>query len=255
MKMNKLGMLAAASLLWSVAGSQAQAPQGPDGWQLEITPYAWLAGLEGDVTVNGQEADFEKSFSDIVDAVELGGSLLAIAQYDRILIWGQVDYFSMSTDEMDVEDQPAGGTLDSKLLLGEVAVGYQLDGWMDGQTFDFLVGARTLHMENDLALKDGRAASRENDLVDPIFVMRPSIPVLPSKIDGLRFNPTLAVGAGGDADLVYEMMPQFQYEISDTIAARLGYRTVGYKFKGDNNDENELNINLSGLFVGLGIKL
>ena len=233
------------------------------GWQLELTPYAWLAGIEGDVTVGGQETEFDKGFSDIVDAVDIGGSLLAIAQYDRYLVWGQVDYFATDTDNLDVEDRPEGGSLETKMLLGEVAVGYQVDGWMDGQTFDFLVGVRTLHLENDLTVTGVGEGSSENDLVDPILVMRPSIQVFPSKIDGLRFNPTLAIGGGGDSDLVYELQPQFQYQISDTVAARVGYRTVGYRFKGDDaqnpvvqgkvSEDDELNINLSGLIVGLGV--
>jgi hypothetical protein len=73
--------------------------------------------------------------------------------------------------------------------------------------------------------------------------------VFPSKIDGLRFNPVLGIGAG-DSDLAYELFPQFQYRINESMAARLGYRTVGWKFEGDN--DNELNVNLAGLIVGLG---
>ena len=80
----------------------------------------------------------------------------------------------------------------------------------------------------------------------------PSLPLFPSKIDGLAFNPTLAIGAG-DSDLVYELFPQLQYQVTDHMMARLGYRTVGYKFKGEHNDDNELNINLAGLTVGLGV--
>lgn len=225
----------------------------PKGWKFELTPYLWTAGLEGDVTIHGRTADFEKEFTDLFKALELGGSLLGVAQYDRFLLWGQVDYFSLSTDEMEVEDQPEGGSLDTKLLLGEVAVGYQIDGWSEGQTFDLLVGVRTLSMEADLELDDGRSESQDNDILDPIFVLRPSLPIFPSKIDGLRFNPTLAIGAGGDADLVYELFPQIQYQITDNMLARFGYRTVGYKFKGEHNEDNELNIRLAGLIVGLGV--
>ena len=242
------GLLAAGAV--NAQSPVAAAPQG--GWKGEITPYAWLAGLEGDVTVNGRTAEFEKDFSDIIDMVELGGSLLGVAQYDRFLVWGQVDYFSMSTSELDVEDQPAGGTVDSKLLLGELAVGYQVDGWMEGQTFDLLVGVRTLQIENELTPTGQETRTKDIDLVDPIFVVRPSIRVFPSKIDGLRFNPTLAIGGGGDSELVYEMQPQFQYQVTENFAARIGYRTVGYKFEGDNNKENELDFSLSGLIVGAG---
>lgn len=250
MKMTGLSAVTGMAMLMAATSGLAAEPQ---GWKVEVTPYAWLAGLEGDVTVNGQKTDFEKSFSDMVDYVDVGGSLLTVVQYDRYLLWGQVDYFSLTTDALDVEDRPEGGSLDSKMLLGEAAVGYQIDGWAEGQTFDLLLGVRTLHTEMDLEVDGHGSYSKDNDLVDPILLVRPSLPVLPSKIDGLRFNPTLGIGAGGDADLVYELQPQFQYQITENVAARLGYRTVGYKFKGDKNDDNELNVNLSGLIAGVGV--
>jgi hypothetical protein len=78
------------------------------------------------------------------------------------------------------------------------------------------------------------------------------MPVFPSKIKGLRFNPILGIGAG-DSDLVYELFPQFQYQFTDMISGRLGYRTAGWKFKGDNNEDNELNFSMSGLIAGIGM--
>lgn len=247
---SKTSVVAASLLL--AAGMSAFAAE-PQGWKVEITPYAWMAGVEGDATVNGKDVDFDKKFSDIVDAVDLAGSLLGVIQYDRFLVWGQVDYFSTDTSKLDIEDQPQGGSLDTKMFLGEFAVGYQLDGWMENQTFDVLVGVRTLQIENDLTVYgEPGTRSKDNDIVDPILVLRPSMQVLPSKIDGLRFNPTMAIGGGGDSELVYELFPQFQYQITENVAARVGYRTVGYKFEGDDND-NELNINLAGLIVGVGV--
>ena len=62
----------------------------------------------------------------------------------------------------------------------------------------------------------------------------------------------LGIGAG-DSDLVYELFPQFQYNVTETVATRFGYRTVGWKFKGNNYEDNELNINLSGVIVGVGV--
>ena len=250
--MRTVGMMVAALLATSVLGIAAE----PQGWKFEVTPYLWMAGLEGDVTVNGRTVDFEKKFSDLIDSVEMAGSLLAVVQYDRYLIWGQYDGFSMSTDNLDVEDQPQGGSLDTDMLLGEFAVGYQVDGWAEGQTFDLLVGARVLTMENELTVY-GRGSFDSDDRdkenrVDAIILVRPSIPILPSKIAGLRFNPTLAIG-GGESDLVFELQPQIQYQITENIAARLGYRTVGYKLKGDKNEDNELNIRLSGLIAGVGV--
>ncbi len=237
-----VGMVAAVLLIVASVGNAEE----PRGWKGEITPYAWLAGVEGDLTVNGHTADFNKEFSDLFDLVEWGGSLLGVVQYNRYLAWAQVDYFSLSTDELDVDQQPQHGRLDSKMFLGEYAVGYQVDGWSQGQTFDLLVGARTLRVKNDLEIFGVGTFSKRKDILDPIFVVRPSIP-LSSK---LRFNPTLGIGGGGDSDLIWELQPQFQYQFSDTIAARLGYRTIHYKFE---KDGNELNIDLSGLIVGVGV--
>ena len=247
--MKKFGMSVIAAVALLAAGSTAMAE--PKGWSFEIMPYVWFAGLEGDMTVNGRHIDFEKDAEDLFDALEVGGSLLGVVQYNRFLFWAQVDYFELSTDELDVEDRPQGGSLDSDMLLAEAAVGYQLDGFAEGQTFDLLVGVRHLDVENELEVFGVGTASRDSDATDPIFVVRPSIPLFPSKIKGLRFNPTLAIGGGGDSEVVWELFPQIQYHFTDNIAMRLGYRTVGYEFDGDGND-NELDFRLAGLIVGLG---
>ena len=244
----KIMMMIAAGLVLAAGGTASAAA--PQGWHFELTPYLWAAGLEGDATINGHEADFEKEFSDLFDMLEIGGSLFGVAQYNRIVLLGAVDYFDLSTDNLDVEDQPPGRTLDSKLLIGEVAAGYQFDGFMEGMTISVLAGARLTRMELDLELDEGQSASKDNDLADPVLMLNPSIPIFPSKIAGLRFNPILAIGGGNDADLVYELFPQFQYQITDHLAARLGYRTVGYKFE---EGDNELNISMSGLIVGVGL--
>jgi opacity protein-like surface antigen len=249
MKRQTVGVVALVLLMaGAVAGFAAE----PQGWKIEITPYAWLAGLEGDITVNGQKTDFEKSASDLLDAVDMGASVRLGASYDRFLVGALVDYFSLSTDELDVEDQPQGGSLDSKMLLTEVAAGYRVDGWSEGQSFGLMVGVRNLHMENDLSVVGTGDISKDNDAIDGMVYVLPSMPMFPSKIDGLRFNPVLGIVAG-DSDLAFELFPQVQYQITDTVAARLGYRTVGWEFKDDNNGDNELNVRLAGLIAGVGV--
>jgi len=253
MKKTIIATIAASLLL--AAGLAASAAE-PQGWKFELSPYAWAAGLEGDVTVNGHKTDFDKEFSDLIEGVDMAASLLAVVQYNRYLLWGQSDYLSMSTDNLDVEDRPEGGKLDSKMLLNELAAGYQFDGFMEGMTIDVLAGVRTLTMDNELTIYDKGTKETEdpveNTRVDGLLVLRASLPILPSKIDGLRFNPTLAIGAG-DSELVYELFPQIQYQITENIAARLGYRTVGYKIKGEHNDDNEVNIRMAGLLLGIGV--
>lgn len=248
MKRKIAGLIGAALLMAVPAGFAAEA----EGWKFEVTPYAWLAGLEGDLTVGEHKVDFEKEFTDLIDAVDMAASVRVGAEYNRFMIGALVDYFSMSTDNLDVEDQPEGGSVDVKTLLTEGAVGYRVDGWAKGQSFGLMVGVRNLHMESDLTIHGKGESSKDNDVTDGMFYLLPSLPVFPSKIDGLRFNPILGIGAG-DSDLVYEMFPQFQYQITESMAARFGYRTVGWKFKGEHNEDNELNVRMAGLILGLGL--
>jgi hypothetical protein len=248
MNRRMVGIVTAAMLMAVSAGYAAE----PQGWKFEVTPYVWLAGLEGDITVNGQKAEFEKSASDLLDYVDAGMSIRLGAEYNRVMIGALVDYFSLSTDALDAEDRPQGGSFDAKSLMVEGAVGYRVNGWSEGQSFGLMVGVRSLQMENDLEIYEHGKFSKETDVTDAMFYVLPSMPVFPSKIDGLRFNPILGIGAG-DSDLAYELFPQFQYQITDKVAARLGYRTVGWKFKGDNNEDNELNVRLAGLIAGVGV--
>jgi hypothetical protein len=247
MKM-KLGSVVLTALLMAAGTGRAQTTE---GWSFEVTPYAWLAGLEGDLTVRGQKVDFEKDASELLDAAEVGGSVRLGAAYDRFVIGALVDYFSLSTDELDAEDQPTGGTVDAKMLMTEVAAGYRVDGWVEGQSFVFALGVRNLHAENDLALDAGPTLSDERDITDGMIYVLPTVPLFPSSIEGLRFNPVLGIGAG-DSDLAYEMFPQVQYDLTENAAIRFGYRRVGWRFEGDHG--NELNVDMAGLIVGLGLK-
>jgi hypothetical protein len=245
--MNKMKTAIAAGLALVAAGSVARAAE-PTGWKFEITPMAWLAGLEGDGKIRGKDFEFEKSFGDLVDSVDFAAGVLTTVQYERYLLWVQLDYISSSTDNLDAEDQPKRASIDSDMFLAETAVGYQIDGWSEGQTFDILVGFRMLNIETKLDLGSVGDFSSDKTLVDPMLVIRPNLPIT----EKLSFNSTLAIGGGGDADLVYEMQPQFQYDVNENVSLRLGYRRVGYKFDGEKN--SELNVDLAGLIVGAGFK-
>ncbi len=249
MKTARLGMVAGALTMAVCVGALAAEKE---GWKFSVTPYVWLAGMEGDITVHGQKAEFEKSFSDILDFVDLGASVRFGAEYDRFIVGALVDYFSLTTDALDTEDRPEGGSFDAKTLLLEGAVGYRVDGWAEGQSFGLMVGVRSLQMDTDLEVYGHGTKSTDTDVTDAMLFVRPRMPVFPSKIDGLVFSPMLGIG-GGDSDLAFELYPQFEYQITESMVASLGYRTVGWKFKGDNNEDNELNVRLAGLIAGLGM--
>ena len=248
--MKRIVGMVAVVLMMAASVGHAEEPQ---GWKFSVMPYAWLAGAEGTVVVNGHTENFDKSFTDLFKAVDWAGSILANVQYDRYLFWVQEDYLKLSTSELDVDSEPKHGSLDSKVLISEAGVGYQVDGWMEGQTFDLDIGVRNLHMENDLTIYGVGTFSRTSNVNDPIFFLRPHVPLFPSEIKGLSFNGNFGAGGGGDSKFVYELSPMLKYEFTKNIFGEIGYRRVGWDFYQKNNSTNKVNISMAGMMFGIGV--
>ncbi len=241
--MKKWVMMVAAICLAVTTATMARASD--KDWSFEITPYAWLMGIDADVTVGNRKIDVDKSFSDLIDHVDVAASLFIAADYKSWVFWSQVDYFSVSEDG---NTALGDAKLDSDTTFLAAGVGYRLPGLFEGITIDVLLGARYVHMSNKLEFTGLVSTSGNADIVDPILILRPSIPI----IGRLRFNSTMSIGGGGDSNLIYELQPQLQYRINDTFAARLGYRCLYYDYEGDNTDFDGT---FQGFILGLGLTL
>lgn len=243
-------MVVVVAALALAAGWTARAAE-PPRWTFEITPGLWMAGLEGDMTLAGQEIDFDRSAGDVLDHMEAGGSVSAKIQCQRLVLGGQVDFFNQSTDDLAVDGRPPAGRLDADLLFAEAAAGYMWNGWKEGQSFTVGVGVRRAQVEAVLDADGAGSIRRDRDLTDPMLVLWPVLPLFPSKIKGLTLAPSFSIGGGGDSKLAYELFPQLRYQVAKHVVARFGYRTVGYQVDKDRNG-NELDFNLAGFLIGLG---
>lgn len=208
--------------------------------KVEVTPYVWAVGVDADVTVAGQAADVDKSFSDLWDDLKYGGSLLGVVQNGPWVFYGQIDVLKTQTD---LEGVP-GGRLDTKSRIWTLAAGYQLQG-SGGKTFDLLLGWRQLELKPELNLPGVPELSADRDVGDVVLMLRPSIPLS----QNWRFNPAMSIGKG-DSDKTYELWPQVQYGFSETWALRIGFRNLYYDI--ENEAGNRFKGSLRGLTLGLG---
>jgi hypothetical protein len=214
-----------------------------DAWSIEITPYAWLAGINGDVTVRNTTVGVDQSFSDIFKSLKFAADALGIARYNDWLIYTQLDYFSVSTTQL--ENAPSRGSLASKDFLYLVGGGYRINGWSPGQTFDFLLGVQGLNIENTLTLYQFGQLSNSRNIVDAVFMVRPSFQFSQHWL----FNPTMSIG-GGDSKLTYQLQPQFQYQFNSTWEMRFGYRRLSYNINSSRG--NNLDVRFAGPLIGFG---
>jgi outer membrane protein OmpA-like peptidoglycan-associated protein len=61
----------------------------------------------------------------------------------------------------------------------------------------------------------------------------------------------MSIGGGVDADLIWELQPQLQFQINDNLGLRFGYRNLYYDLESDNG-ANKFDGSYRGLIVGLG---
>ena len=243
--MMKIAMAAGLSLAAGMTAFGAGAPANNNDWHLELTPYLWAAGINADVTVHNQGFTIDQKFKDLVQHVDAGAALLAVAQKDRWQVYAQGDYVSMNPD-----DNRAGieGEIDANTAILTGGFGYEFDGFNDKSKIAVLVGARYTHMDNEVILNGHSSGQQNSDIVDALLILRPRY----NFTDKFRFSPTMNIGAG-DSDLTYELQPEFQYDITDAMSVRFGYRRVHYKE--EFSDHSEFDGSMSGFIVGLGVML
>ena len=244
----KIGfIIRAVAGAWLAAGGIAAAKTPAP--QFEVVPSLWLAGLSGDGTLRGHDVDYNRSAGDLLDRLEVGGSLAAKAVFGPFAVGGQIDGYSLSTDDLKVDGRPLDGQMDTDMLFTELAAGYVFQGWKPGQTFTLAFGARHAHVEGDLEIRDAGRVHRDMDLLDPMVIVWPSLPLFPSKIEGLSLAPAFSIGGGGDSELVYELFPQLRFQVSEHFLVRFGYRSIGYRMEKGND---ELDFDLAGFIAGVG---
>jgi hypothetical protein len=231
-----IGLIFTFGFLFAAGSAHAQ-----DGLKIELTPYLWMAGVEGDVTVGNREVEVDVGFEDLVDAVDVAGAFMTVVQYNRWVLWGQFDYLALDSNGLD---NSAGRVrLESDSIFATAAFGYQFQTFGES-TLDVLAGARYTRMENKLTIGGIGSGESTNDLLDGLFVLRPSFQLSRS----WRFNPTLSIGTG-DSDLTYELQPQFQYQVNELLAVRFGYRRLYYDVS---NDRKGFDGAFHGFIAGLG---
>lgn len=175
-------------------------------------------------TVRNRTVDVDVGFSDLFDAVDIGGSFLLTANVDKVVFWSQVDYFDL--DSNNLSDGPERARVQSEAFLATAAVGRQFSSGIGSGTIDLLGGVRFLNLENELDVGSA-SLSQSRSVVDGVVVIRPSFPLTKT----VAFNPTFSVGAG-DSDLTYELQPQIEYRFAEPFVARFGYRRLGYDYDG-----------------------
>jgi hypothetical protein len=239
-------------LLWalvlgtSVAAS-AQQRVGPDsgaadGWAVEITPYLWAAGLDGDTAANGTGSEIDTDYSffslDNLDFA-LGASLEA-----RKGRWGML-YDAMYVELSDAFDRSPGSEVEVSGGFVETLASMTA---ANGRPLELLFGLRYVALKATVDVAPIPRASARETWLDPLV--------------GLElvhaFNDRWSVALRGDiggfgissesSELATNVAATFGWRIGNRLALRGGYRMLQMDFDGDSL---VLDATLQGYVVGV----
>lgn len=278
--MNRYAVVVALSLCGTQAAYAADAtldqpeertPEAVESpnWALQITPYMWAAGLEGNISPfrRAPTIEVEKSFSDVLDDLNFGGFVNIWGRYERFVFSGDVMYVD-TTDSHGTGPLPAlqipglgvtippGASVDAKVdtkqFMATLQGGYRV---LDTPQFtlDALAGARFWHISNDVTVTarhpaiGTRSASHGESFgwVDPVVGARAFLPLT----EKLSFQAQADIGGfGAGSDLTWSALATVNYVFTDHLSASVGYKVLDVDY---NHDGHVYDTQLSGPVLGM----
>ncbi len=230
---------------------------GNEGWEFTVAPYIWMAGIEGDVEINGQKADVDIDFSDILDELDLAGMVHLEAKKGRLGFFLDPTYLKVSADQdvgplenIDVEFEQESWIIDFGWF-------YRVGRWGEARpmVLDILLGGRYWDISTKIEVDNplpGVAVDQKSDrdLLDPVAGIR-----FRSCLAD-RFQVSVRADIGGfdisdnTSKLSWQAIGLLGYDLSKNITFLAGYRAINLDYE---KNGDELDLTFHGPVVGLTI--
>lgn len=198
------------------------------GWRFAVTPYMWLAGLEGDVGVGPLTSNVDLSPGDILDALQFAASVYVEGR--RQWFVGGIDAFYASVGGAKAivfRGDTGSFNLSNRQTMLTPFVGYSVGNttW----TLDVLAGARYWRSRDELRVDRANGQSREFantiDWWDAIGGLRLTGTIIPH----LRFTAGGDAGGGG-AKSDWQLHGDVGYDVSSLWTVGLSYRFLSVDY-------------------------
>ncbi len=257
-----VAMSALSPIKYNIAN---QTPLVTDEWQFIITPYMWLAGLNGTLTARGQEVDVDASFGDIFDQLDFAFQIHAEAMKNRYFFFLDWTFVKLSIDEEITPKLPlpVGGSLDIGVTqnLLDFGGGYRLTA-PNPQVpvyLDLYVGGRLWNVDMDQDIKfnnlPNQSVDQSKTWVDPIIGAR----IIALLTDNIIVNVKSDIGGfdiGSSSKFTWNITANIGYDTGwHGVTPFIGWRTLYVDYDdGSGSDFYEYKIWMNGIQTGLGFR-
>jgi hypothetical protein len=246
--------LAISCLCAAPATAQQPAAQ-QSGWEFTLSPYAWFAGIDGQLRTplrREPDIDFSADFGDVVSnlrTVPIMG--MAEVRYGRFGLVADLMNLSLEQDVTTRDVLYSGGkarvTTTGVGLIGLFRVVDLPRGSLDlgGGIRPWWVSTR---VSLDSALAESRSFKQSTNWVDPVISVRAH----------LRLTEQLGVtayadigGFGAGSELTWQALGVLDWHANEWLSLHAGWRYLAFDFK---DRRTSLDTSLSGPIIGATIR-
>ncbi len=244
------------------ATSRRAATRAADDWQFAVTPYLWGAGIDGTVKVKGHEADFSKSFDEIIKDLDLAGMINLQVRKGRFGVYTDVTFVGLS--DSTTVTSPAGAPLvDVSASIDEWIVDFgaswAVAQWGAGGTgtkgsFDLLLGGRYWNVATEFKAESpyfagALSVDKSVGWVDPIVGARCAVDLTP-KLALIGRGDVGGFDLGGSVSkLTWSASAVLGWHFSPLVSAYAGWKYLSVEREDDKT--NAIDFAMSGPVLGV----
>jgi len=225
-------------------------PTPDSGWEFRIEPYAWLTGLNGNISRGPLTLAIDQGFSDIVDDLNMAAALQMEARNGCWGIMFDGFYADIGTSAETMSPLYGEGKVGLKQILVELDLAYRLHE-TPRSFIDLFAGVRynSLRLDLSAATNDPSLAPAISETVDrgwadPLIGVRGQWNISDRWFIAGRGD---IGGFGIESDFAWNVQATVGYQFTDTFSTELGYRYFDTDYR---DGDFEYDIAEHGLFIG-----
>ena len=218
-----------AGLLAVILGipAAANAQGAPERWAVELTPYLWAAGLDGNTAADGTGSEIDtdyKFFS--LDNLDFALGTAVEARKGRWAMLGDAMYVEFS----DAFDRAPGSEVEVSGGFVETVGAMQAS---NGRPLELLFGLRYVALKSTVDIAPVPRADARESWLDPLVGLRFTYDFNDRWSVALRGDIGGAGISSSSSELATNVSAMFGWRISEKLTLRGGYRMLQMDFDGD----------------------
>lgn len=242
-----LGVVLAGQACAQQAAATPAKPAPADEWRFQLTPYVWMAGLEGDIKPlrSGPTGHVSRSFSDILSQLDAAFFITGTARRGQLVLHGDISHASTS----DRSSLPLGLTARASIKQSSATLlaGYS---WLEAgsSSIDTMAGLRLWDIKAKLGIDGVGDVQSSASFTDPVLAARWRWDFAP-RWSTIVYGDVGGFGVGSKS--TWQGMGALNYQWSDDLFFSLGYRYLQVDYR---RNGKRLDFNQSGPLLGATLR-